>query len=50
MGVSLGNLAGKSKDELQELRDQLIIKGKISADDAVKILAEIERRRDASAW
>ncbi|MDP2923342.1 MAG: hypothetical protein Q8O30_06465 [Candidatus Omnitrophota bacterium] len=48
--MSIGNLEGKTKAELQELRNELILKGRLSADESVKILAEIQRRIDGSLW
>lgn len=48
--MALGNLEAKSKTELQEIRDRLIITGKISSEEAVRVLAEIQRRVDASSW
>lgn len=48
--MNLQGLENKSKAELQEIRDQLIIKGKISAEDSVRVLAEIQRRIDAGTW
>lgn len=55
--MAKNNLEGKSKEELQKLRDRLLISGKINPETvaqtlqrAIRILAEIGRRIDAGSW